>query len=195
MTDTSQPQRGFTIVELLIVIVIIGILAALVITFFTGVRERAYNAAIVGGVKQYLTGIEAYRSLYGYYPKTQAEEDFEPFALTCLGRGYQSQYCGKVSNQDTFEDALFYQNISEVMGSTSNSIAKNIIHVQNETFVGAVYGIDDITPSGKGRTIQYALLGTNANCVLPGSYAYNLSTNPPTTACEIVLEDLDNNWP
>jgi len=33
-------QRGFTIVELLIVIVVIGILAALVITTFTGSKRK-----------------------------------------------------------------------------------------------------------------------------------------------------------
>lgn len=195
MTDSSRPQRGFTIVELLIVIVIIGILAALVITTFIGFRERAYNAAIVGGVKQYLTGIQAYYSLYGYYPKTEAEENFEPYALTCLGRGYENDYCGRVSGKHTFEDDVFYQNISEVMGSTSDAIAENVIHVQGETFVGAVYGIDDVLQGGKGRTIQYALLGSNTNCVLPGAYAYNLSTNPATTACEILLEHYGSTYP
>ncbi|MEO8863266.1 MAG: prepilin-type N-terminal cleavage/methylation domain-containing protein, partial [Candidatus Saccharimonadales bacterium] len=33
-------QQGFTIVELLIVIVVIGILAALVITTFTGIQQK-----------------------------------------------------------------------------------------------------------------------------------------------------------
>lgn len=37
-------QRGFTIVELLIVIIVIGILAALILNTFRGVQDRARNA-------------------------------------------------------------------------------------------------------------------------------------------------------
>jgi prepilin-type N-terminal cleavage/methylation domain-containing protein len=36
----NRKQAGFTIVELLIVIVVIGILAALVITTFTGIQAK-----------------------------------------------------------------------------------------------------------------------------------------------------------
>jgi len=39
-------QRGFTIVELLIVIVVIGILAAITIVAFNGVQNRANDAAV-----------------------------------------------------------------------------------------------------------------------------------------------------
>lgn len=42
---------GFTIVELLIVIVVIGILAAIVIVAYTGVQQRAQAAAVVSGIK------------------------------------------------------------------------------------------------------------------------------------------------
>ncbi len=40
-----KKQRGFTIVELLIVIVVIGILATLVIVTFTGIQQRARDTA------------------------------------------------------------------------------------------------------------------------------------------------------
>ena len=39
--NIKRKDRGFTIVELLIVIVVIGILAALVLNSFRGVQERA----------------------------------------------------------------------------------------------------------------------------------------------------------
>lgn len=41
--QTLKDQKGFTIVELLIVIVVIGILAAITIVAFNGIQDRARN--------------------------------------------------------------------------------------------------------------------------------------------------------
>lgn len=43
MSSTYQRQPGFTIVELLIVIVVIGILAAITIVAYNGVQKRAFD--------------------------------------------------------------------------------------------------------------------------------------------------------
>lgn len=52
MTKTeSNKRRGFTIVELLIVIVVIGILAAITIVAYNGVQARAKATAVVSGIK------------------------------------------------------------------------------------------------------------------------------------------------
>jgi prepilin-type N-terminal cleavage/methylation domain-containing protein len=53
--------RGFTIVELLIVIVVIGILAAIIIIAFNGVSDRAKIAAVQSDVKNAAQSLEVYR--------------------------------------------------------------------------------------------------------------------------------------
>ena len=64
----KSKQQGFTIVELLIVIVVIGILAALVITTFTGIQQKARNTERETDVKALQGQIEAYYAVNGKYP-------------------------------------------------------------------------------------------------------------------------------
>ena len=61
-------QQGFTIVELLIVIVVIGILAALVITTFTGIQQKARNTERTTDIKAIHGQLEAYQAQYAHYP-------------------------------------------------------------------------------------------------------------------------------
>jgi len=64
----TQKQHGFTIVELLIVIVVIGILAALVITTFTGIQQKARNTERQTDIKALYGQVEAYYAQKGNYP-------------------------------------------------------------------------------------------------------------------------------
>lgn len=64
----SKKQQGFTIVELLIVIVVIGILAALVITTYTGIQAKARNSNRQTDVNSVQTQLEAYFAQSGHYP-------------------------------------------------------------------------------------------------------------------------------
>jgi prepilin-type N-terminal cleavage/methylation domain-containing protein len=63
-------QPGFTIVELLIVIVVIGILAAIVIVAYNGVQGRASLNKKIGDLSSIRRVIESYYALNGSYPTT-----------------------------------------------------------------------------------------------------------------------------
>jgi general secretion pathway protein G len=59
---------GFTIVELLIVIVVIGILAAIVIVAYTGVQGRARDSQRLSDMKTIMKALEIYKLNNGVYP-------------------------------------------------------------------------------------------------------------------------------
>jgi prepilin-type N-terminal cleavage/methylation domain-containing protein len=74
-SNSSRPSSGFTIVELLIVIVVIGILAAIVIVAYNGVQNNANTAAVKSSLKTMFTRIQAYQADEGngQYPTTAAQ--------------------------------------------------------------------------------------------------------------------------
>lgn len=68
MISLKQRNKGFTIVELLIVIVVIGILALLVVTTYGGIQQKARNSARQSDIQAIQTQVEAYFNQNGYYP-------------------------------------------------------------------------------------------------------------------------------
>lgn len=72
-------KRGFTIIEILIVVVIIGILAALVTLSYTGLQKRARNASRVTSATEIIKLLNTYVAKEGKYPYD---------APACIGREY-----------------------------------------------------------------------------------------------------------
>ena len=64
----KNKARGFTIVELLIVIVIIAILAAITLVSYNGITARARASAVVSDMQKMNQAIMMYQAAYGVYP-------------------------------------------------------------------------------------------------------------------------------
>ncbi|MDB5160917.1 MAG: fimbrial protein pilin [Candidatus Saccharibacteria bacterium] len=64
----KKAASGFTIVELLIVIVVIGILAALVVTTYNGIQQKARDTERKTDINALHSQIEAYQAQNGKYP-------------------------------------------------------------------------------------------------------------------------------
>lgn len=69
---TRQALRGFTIVELLIVIVVIGILAAITIVAYNGIQERARKTTLISDLSAGAKQLKLDHALNSTYPATLA---------------------------------------------------------------------------------------------------------------------------
>jgi len=119
MVSLKNKSKGFTIVELLIVIVVIGILATLVIVTFTGIQQKARDSKRKTDVGAVQAALESYYSSNNTYPTLAHLQDstwlktnlkgFDPSALqdpkgaagsTVGGSASSTQY-GYVVTADT----------------------------------------------------------------------------------------------
>jgi|GEM_PF-1091146 len=91
-------QHGFTIVELLVVIVVIGILAAITIVSFTGVSKKAVVASLQSDLSSASKKLEMYKVEHGSYPNTLTDSGSGKYCPSPL----DAQYCVKTSSGNTF---------------------------------------------------------------------------------------------
>ena len=66
--NNIKQQNGFTIVELLIVIVVIGILAAITLVAYNGIQARANTTSAQNVANAVMKKAEAYNALESRYP-------------------------------------------------------------------------------------------------------------------------------
>lgn len=193
-------RSGFTIVELLIVIVVIGVLAAISIVSYSGIQDRAANVTRITGAKEYQKIITSYIIQFGKYPQTIVNT-----ATACLGDGYPdwnnngTQGCFATDNVKTTSTTLN----AELRKITPTLPVYNKTPVQNGAYQNLGIAYRGILVDGQSGRIGlfYWLQGENKDCVLSGvargvaSNDYTATTNinsggnSSMTACVVVLPD------
>lgn len=117
----KHKRYGFTIVELLIVIVVIGILAAITIVAFNGIQNNAKDTSRISKIKAMSKAIEAYYATNGYYPQAQDANGYES---SC---GSQTDDWGHCNRNQTLSLALdpFMKFTPESISSTAPDAVGN----------------------------------------------------------------------
>ncbi len=96
----SVQNSGFTIVELLVAIVIIGILAALSVVSYVGINQKAIAASLQSDLNGAATQLKLYQVEYGAYP-TSMDETSQGSGTYCPALS-DTRYCVKTSLGNTF---------------------------------------------------------------------------------------------
>lgn len=198
-------QSGFTIVELLIVIVVIGILAAITIVAYNGVQQRASNTQRISAARDWIKSVKAYTALNQKYPSG--------IGAYCIGESNVTDFdinadadCGVSDNlkHDGATSATFNTNMKTVSSHLPDFPGKPIQLTVNTKGLGMLWRTETYDPTGENianlPTLIYFLDGANQDCVLGplvtpyggGNFVKTAAKNSYSdvgTACRVMLDD------
>jgi uncharacterized protein (TIGR02145 family)/prepilin-type N-terminal cleavage/methylation domain-containing protein len=95
-------SKAFTIVELLVVIVVIGILAAITIISYTGISKKAEISSLQSDLSNGSKKLKMYQVEYGSYPQLMTSTDGNVTYCPSGTTPPDTKYCIKPSKGNTF---------------------------------------------------------------------------------------------
>ena len=158
-------SRGFTIVELLIVIVVIAILAAITIVAYNGIQTRARDAQRAQDVKTIAKALELYYADKGEYPNYY---NYTP-GSTAINSGWSTTADGSWSNLITVL-RTYMNTLPTAVGTSSSTPA--ITGGNNYDYFGFSDSAYCGSSRGQGYILVYRLEGsikneTSGTCTSP----------------------------
>lgn len=151
-------NKGFTIVELLIVIVVIGILAAITIVAYNGIQTRGENSKTISAVSAWAKGLQLYKIEKGGYPAIN----------TCLGdtdtyTSSNSGVCWGAAPSSTWVvQSTFLLAMKDFIGSSYPAPSNKNIHTDAAPYRGAMYYYSAV--GGEEIRAQFPGISGLSNC-------------------------------
>lgn len=118
-------QTGFTIVELLVVVAIIGVLIALLLPAVQSAREAARRASCQNNLKQQILAVHAYHDTHGIIPPVYngSKDPFAGFLLGITSHSWRSVVLPYMEQQALFDridfDAYATDAVNQPAANTS----------------------------------------------------------------------------
>ncbi len=162
-------SNGFTIVELLIVVVVIGILAAITIVAFTGISKRAVSASMQSDLSNATNQLKMYNVYHGTYP-TSLDANNCPLGTA---PSPDPAYCLKKSNGNSY----IYSNSSPQTFSLTETNTNGTVYTATESFTPMLHTgtlVASATPTIAAGTNPYGIVISSDGTSV---YATNATSN------------------
>ena len=144
MIKNLKKQKGFTLIELMVVIVIIGILVAIALPNFIGAQDRAKISSVKANMHTVQTMLETYGVDWGgTYPTT--------VGTATTGLIGESRQASNPYYKDFVNPFS-----SQGMGAAAANVGNSLLDITATTTVAAQAGKTGFNPSG---TTKYYLYG------------------------------------
>ncbi len=166
----SHKQYGFTIVELLIVIVVVGVLDAITVIAFNGIRTKAANAQTHSIVSTHAKTLRLYLTQTGSYPPG--------LTLRACFDGTASCWAGAV------------QADSDILMAALKQVSSNYPTQPAPANMTLSYGTEPDSTKGGNFTGWYIayFLQTDVSCPsIPSGYFLNSVFNGTSTVCRTAM--------
>ncbi len=169
----KSKHHGFTIVELLVVIVILGILAGITLVAYTNITKKADQAVLQSDISNASKQLEIFKVTNGSYPSTTNCLSADSNTNLCLKTSNGSNFTYQVPDSNYPQSYTLYENNStnsQIAMKSSQSTINIVSKICPTNFVlvpgSPTYGTSDFCAMKYEARVQgvdsgYAYSGTN----------------------------------
>jgi prepilin-type N-terminal cleavage/methylation domain-containing protein len=181
-SNSKNKHSGFTIIELLVVIVIIAILTTITVVAYNGIQNRSAAAKASTVASTYAKALEMYYIDNGHFPATGENQPI------CLGTtdNYPATDLleeGQCSNFDSFTasvDETFNQTVLSYISSVPDGSLPSVV-LGEYAMRGIIYQTDEDT---QAYALFYVMIGDVASsCYSTGNSSEDEETGQVLTEC------------
>ena len=145
----GPPDAGFTLIELMVVVLIIAILIAIAIPTFLGARQRAQDRAAQSNLRNALTAEKSYYTDKQAYTQTQADLTAIEPSLTFDAAADSAPSIGKVS----------YSASGGTVILATKSASNTCFYVKDVVTTGTTYAKDTTCDKPSTTTASFSSTG------------------------------------
>lgn len=181
--ERRQSSAGFTIVELIVVVITISILLALTVVVYGDAQQRSRNAQMASAVRVFKDALILYRATNREYPNANGTNK------TCLGTGYKNAKCWF---NEVDENAAFMNQLKSVYGSQLPKASDNAVGLRGAFFNPIRPSYSDMLDGRPTNFLVYSVEGNIACPVGPVASDINdgnwltFSATPPANGKTLV---------
>jgi len=153
--NSYKKQSGFTLVELIVVIIILGILSATALPKFLDVTERAHYSAVAGAAGGLGAGVALFHAQWVANGHTAAEADVAGFGsddVDSNADGWPVSTNGNNGNPNATRCVQVWNGVMQNPPSAATAAGSDYLATASGTVCTYTYQLDNVTPA---RSIDY----------------------------------------